>query len=279
MVEVLPLRVRAVVGHAGLGPGLVGAVAALEPGEAGAQVLGDAEPQAVLLRRLLPLADHVAFRAHVDGVPLVELRVPQEEIVVVRAHADEVLRPGLLVELHQTVGVPLLRLPQRDDVLVAELRRMPVVLEVILVMLVARLVHAAGVPVAVHRHGLRSPVRPDAELGVAEPVGTLVLLERIHVRLERAVRNGVFAHLAGPRPNAGQQQTDCDDSFHRCILSVVEFAGKPLASMQSGGVALGWPWDGFGVALGAYEGRMKVACGWLAPPKLMACRWLVGGLR
>jgi hypothetical protein len=37
-------------------------------------------------------------------------------------------------------------------------------------MLAARFVHAAGVPVAVHRHGLRAPMRPDAELGVAEPV-------------------------------------------------------------------------------------------------------------
>ena len=41
------MRVGAVVGHAGQRAGLVGAVAGLEPGEAGAQVLGDAEAQAV----------------------------------------------------------------------------------------------------------------------------------------------------------------------------------------------------------------------------------------
>ena len=79
----------------------------------------DAEAQALLLGRLLPVADHVALRAHVDGVPLVKLRVPQVEVVVVRAHADEVAGPGLLVEGHQPVRVPLLRLPERDDVLVA----------------------------------------------------------------------------------------------------------------------------------------------------------------
>ena len=189
-------------------------MAALEPGEAGAQVFRNAEPQPVFLRRLLPVADDVAFRPHVDGVPLVELRVPEEEVVVVRAHADEVLRPGLLVELHQAVRVPFLRLPQRDDVLVAELRRMAVVLQVILVMLVARLVHAPRVPVAVHRHRLRSPVRPDAELGIAEPVGTLVLLQRIHVRLERPVRHGIIARVRSPRRNAGQQETDYDEYSH-----------------------------------------------------------------
>ena len=97
MVEVLVLGVRAVVGHACLGAGLVAAVAGLEPVEAGPQVLGDAEVQAVFLGRLLPIADHVALGAHVHGVPLVELGVPEEEIVVVRAHADEVLCARLLV--------------------------------------------------------------------------------------------------------------------------------------------------------------------------------------
>ena len=208
MVEVLELRVGAVVGHAGQRAGLVGAVAALEPGEAGAQMLGDAEPQAVFLGRLLPVADHVALRAHVDRVPRVQLRVPEEEVVVVRAHADEVLRPGLLVKLHQAVGVPLLGLPQGDDVLVAELRRMAVVCQVILVVLVALLVHAAGVPVAVHGHGLRSPVGPDAELGVAEPVGTLVLLQRVHGRLERPVGDGVTVLLLAL---GGRAEQNCSD--------------------------------------------------------------------
>ena len=39
-------------------------MAVLEPGEAGAQVLGDAEPQALLLRGLLPVAHDVAVRPH-----------------------------------------------------------------------------------------------------------------------------------------------------------------------------------------------------------------------
>ena len=190
VVEVLVLRVGAVVGHAGLGPRLVGPVAGLEPGEAGAEVLGDAEPQAVLLGRLLPVADDVALGAHVHGVPLVQLGVPEEEVVVVRAHADEVLSPGFLVELHEAIGIPLLGLPQRDDVLVAELGRVAVMLEVILVVAAALLVDAAGVPVAIHRHGLRTPVGPDAELGVAEPVRALVLLERFHRGLEMSRGDG-----------------------------------------------------------------------------------------
>src|SRR5205807_4958419 len=93
-----------------------------------------------------------------------------EEIVVVRPHAHEVLRAGLLVELHKPVGIPLLGPPERDDVLVAEHRGVAIVLQMVLVVLVAWLVQAAGIPVAVHRNGLRAPVRPDAELGIAEPL-------------------------------------------------------------------------------------------------------------
>ena len=63
-------------------------------------------------------------------------------------------------------------------------------LQVILVVLVARLVHAAGVPVAVHRHGLRPPVGPDAELGVAEPLGTLIFFKRFRRWLKGAFGNG-----------------------------------------------------------------------------------------
>ncbi len=187
VVEVGILRVGPVVRHAGERALLVGTVALLPPGEAGAEVLGDAERQALRLRGLLPVADDVAVRAHLHRVPAVVLRVPEVEVVVVDAHADEVTGARLLVERHQALGVPLLRLPERDHVLVARLRRVAVALEVVLVLLVALEVHVACVPVAEHRHRLRPPVRPDAELRVAEPVGAVVLGERLVGRRERAL--------------------------------------------------------------------------------------------
>ena len=72
---------------------------------------------------------------------------------------------------------------------------MAVVLDVVLVVTglpdrLTRLVHPvvqveiARIPIALHRHRLRPPHRPDAELGVAEPLGAPVLLERLVVRLE-----------------------------------------------------------------------------------------------
>ena len=67
---------------------------------------------------------------------------------------------------------------------------MAVGLQVVVVVLVALQVHAAGVPVALLRHALRGPVVPDAELGVAKPFGRLVAgPQRLPCGLERAGRD------------------------------------------------------------------------------------------
>jgi hypothetical protein len=52
------------------------------------------------------------------------------------------------------------------------------------VLFVAGDVHVTSVPIAVLRLALRTPMRPNAELRVAKPVGTPVLLERFPRRLE-----------------------------------------------------------------------------------------------
>src|ERR1017187_4427651 len=76
------------------------------------------------------------------------------------------------------VRVELVAFPGGDDVLEAELAGVPVGGDVILVLLAALHVHVAGIPVAVFGGRLRTPVRPDAELGIAEPFGNLVLPQR-----------------------------------------------------------------------------------------------------
>ena len=164
VIQVLVLGVGAIVGNAGEGACLVGAMAVLEPGEAGTQVLGDAESQAQLLGGLLPVADDVTVRSHLHGVPFVVRGVPEVEVVVMNAHAHEVAGAGLLVHGHQPVRVPFLGLPERDDVLVTELRGMAIMFQVVLVLRMTLLIELPGVPVAEHGHGLRPPVGPDPQL-------------------------------------------------------------------------------------------------------------------
>ena len=88
------------------------------------------------------------------------------------------------------VGIELVGLPCGNQILESDLRRMAICLHVILVLLVALDVHVAGVPVAVFDGGLRTPMRPDAELGIAIPVRNLPFAKRLARTLEGAGRDG-----------------------------------------------------------------------------------------
>ena len=105
--------------------GLIGAVAHGKPLVADPQMLANAEAQPCL-RAALRQPHHVALRPHLHSVPARVLRVPQVEVVVVHAHAHEVFRAGFLVEAHQVIGVPLLGLPDADQIFVADLGWRPV---------------------------------------------------------------------------------------------------------------------------------------------------------
>jgi hypothetical protein len=66
---------------------------------------------------------------------------------------------------------------------------MAVGFQMVLVLAAAFHVHIAGVPVAGADGGGGSPVRPDAELGIAEPLWTGVGIEGVAGGLKRALGN------------------------------------------------------------------------------------------
>ncbi len=108
------------------------------------------------------------------------------EIVVVAGQLHEILGAGLFIQPDQALRIPAIDLPGVDDVHEAELGRMAVGLDVVVVIFVALDIHLAAVPVAALGRALRSPMRPDAELGVAKPVRCRVIgLERLPRRRER----------------------------------------------------------------------------------------------
>ena len=148
-----------------------------------------------------------------------QLGVPQEKIVVVRAHADEIFRAGLFVEFHQLLRVPLLGFPQRNDVLPAVGGGMAPAGQVVFVIGRALLIHLARIPVALHRHGLRPPVRPDAELGVAEPVRAGVIGQRIPGAGERSGCDGQIQRGGQTGNRQRQHQSELRLYFH-VVISV-----------------------------------------------------------
>ena len=105
------------------------------------------------------------------GVPGLVDRVVASEVVVVGTHRHEELGPHLDVQIHQASGIPLVDHPVLADVLVAVGGRIAEVADVVVEVGRPLLIHVVGVPVALLGHGLRIPVRPRAELGVAPPLG------------------------------------------------------------------------------------------------------------
>jgi hypothetical protein len=217
-VEIAVGGVVAVVGYARVRALLVGALVGLPPVVAAPDVFADAEAHPLGARGLAPLADNVALGTHLDGVPAAVARVPKVEVVAVDAHADEVLRAGLAVQARESLGVEALGLPQRNGVLVAELRRVAVGLQMILVLAAALHVHVARVPVAGADGGRRSPMRPEAEFGVAEPLRAGVLLERAISGLEGPRLNG----------NAGIAPSACHTGERRCACNFEQVSTRPV---------------------------------------------------
>ena len=118
------------------------------------------------------------------------LGVPHIEVVVVDAHAHEIFCAGFFVEAQQMIGVEIGRLSTWDRVFEAELRRVSVSLR--------RDSLYCGLPSIYMLRayqspcfggGLRTPVGPDAELGVAKPFGDLVSVKGFARSLKRPTRN------------------------------------------------------------------------------------------
>ena len=69
---------------------------------------------------------------------------------------------GFIIPLKKVIGFPVKKRPLGTEVLVSKLRRVAIVLQMILELLGAFCVHAAGVPITRLGHALRTPVRPDS---------------------------------------------------------------------------------------------------------------------
>ena len=109
---------------------------------------GDAEGQTSLLGCTGPSFEDILLRTDAHGVPLLILRVPEVEIVVVVAEHEEILCTAALITFHECLWIPLLCLEEGQDVLEAELRGMTVMLDMPLVLTAVLHIHRTCHPVA-----------------------------------------------------------------------------------------------------------------------------------
>ena len=92
---------------------------------------GDAERESCFLGSGSPFGEDVAVRSDVLGVPLLVLAIPKVEVVVVVAEREEILSSDFLIELHELLGIPMLSLEEREDVLKSHFGWMTVVLTMV----------------------------------------------------------------------------------------------------------------------------------------------------
>ena len=110
---------------------------------------GYSERQLGFPRGLCPSVKDVLVGPDGHGVPFLVLAVPEVEVIVMVAQGEEILCPTFLgVEAYQLLGVPVLGLEQRQDVLESHFRRMAVVLAVVVGLVVAFHVQFPCHPVA-----------------------------------------------------------------------------------------------------------------------------------
>jgi len=100
--------------------------------------------------------------------------VPAVEAVVMIGKHHQVLRAGPAVDTRELAGIETFPVPPMTQFFVADFGRVSEMFQMMLVLLAALYVHVAGIPVAVFSDGLRSPLRGDAEFGVAKPIGRTV---------------------------------------------------------------------------------------------------------
>src|SRR5665648_42209 len=85
--------------------------------------------------------------------------------------------PQPFYECHQLLRIPSLGFPQRNNVFIPEFRRVAIVGYVIFVIRTAFFVLLFGIPVALTRNGLWSPMCPDSKFCIAEPFRILILFK------------------------------------------------------------------------------------------------------
>lgn len=141
-------------------------------------MFGHAEGQIVLLCGCFPETADILVGADFHGIEAVKAGGKVEEMIVMRSLCHKESGTGSDILVHKSIRVEVFRLPEGADIFIAENGRVTVMSHMIEVLFGVLNVHIAGVPVAEHGNGLGTPVAPDAEFRIPEPIGTTVLTER-----------------------------------------------------------------------------------------------------
>ena len=129
-----------------------------------------AEANSSLSCSLLPFANQITFRSQTRGVPRLIFRIPHIKLVMMHTLDNKKPCPCILVNIHQSLWVKLLRIPVAQYLLVSHFRRMSIIFQMIFIRRCPLHVHFSGIPVATFSCRLRSKMYPDSEFGIPQPL-------------------------------------------------------------------------------------------------------------
>ena len=116
------------------------------------------------------------------------------------------------------------------NILVSELGRVPVLLDVIVILTRALYVHIARVPVALLGDTLWAPMRPNAKFRISKPIRAVIGLQRLPKRQEGSLRNCSLEELrvihclrhAGQCED-GESASQKRSAIHGCVTTLQRF--------------------------------------------------------
>jgi len=149
-------------------------------------VRGDAEVQTAGACGAGEFTDDVAVWAHFDCIVGRHGGGVHREAVAVLGYRNDVAGARFDEEIDPGVGIEVLCAEERDEVLVAEFFERTMQSDLVLVGRISWDVHVARVPlVSECRNGVDAPVKKDADLRIAKPVGCAVGGERVPGSVKR----------------------------------------------------------------------------------------------
>ncbi|OPZ94030.1 MAG: hypothetical protein BWY72_02400 [Bacteroidetes bacterium ADurb.Bin416] len=160
----------------GLGQVAIPILRRFQPGPGMRSVHTYPKGQTVGLGCLCPTAHDIFAGTDSHGIPRLIAAFIQVEVVVMIGQCKEILRTSFFIQFDQGIRFPFFGFPRIDDVFEAKLIRTTVLTNMILVLTRALVIHEAGIPISEARFTLRTPMSPNAKLGILEPLRSLVVL-------------------------------------------------------------------------------------------------------
>ena len=120
-------------------------------------------------RSFFPFTEEIAFRTETGRIPCLIFRVPHIELIMMYSLYNQETCSGIFIDIHQSFRTEFRRIPVAQHLLITNLRRMTVLLQMVFICRGPFYIKLTGIPVATLASCLRSKVHPNTKLRITQP--------------------------------------------------------------------------------------------------------------